>query len=73
MAKFEQTIQSHVDGNVAMAIDQADEYGGLLAAFEAFRQNTIDSVIEDGYSACEAMDAGSWFVKKFQEATGVDV
>ena len=68
----ERTIESHVDSNVSMAIDQAHEYGGLRGAFDSFNQNTIDSVLEDGYSADEAMDAGCWFARKFREQTGLE-
>lgn len=71
MKTHEQTIEQHVDGNVSTAIDQAHEYGGLTGAFHSFLQNTVDSVLEDGYSGEEAMEAGSWFVKKFQQITGV--
>jgi hypothetical protein len=73
MAKHEQTIESHVDGNVAMAIDQAEAYGGLIEAFWSFCQNTVDSVLEDGYTEKEAMEAGDWFVVKFRNKTGVAV
>lgn len=73
MALFEKSIESHVDSNVQMAIDQADEYGGLHGACISFHQNTVDSVLEDGYSADEAMDAGHWFITKFRDATGLDV
>jgi hypothetical protein len=66
----EETIDSHVSGNVAMAIDQADAYGGLQGALDSFYQNTVDSVIEDGYTAEEAMDAGLLFIGKFKKATG---
>ena len=47
----EQTIEEHVDSNVATAIDQAEAYGGLRGAFDAFSQNAVDSCIEDGYDA----------------------
>lgn len=72
MTKHEQTIEGHVDSNVSMAIDQAHEYGGLVGAFDAFSQNTMDSVLEDGYSGEEAVNAGYWFRKKFSDATGVN-
>jgi hypothetical protein len=68
----EETIESHVDSNVSFAIDQAESYGGLRGAFDSFRQNTIDSCIEDGYGADESFDAGSWFCVKFNKAAGTD-
>ena len=72
IATHEETIESHVDSNVAFAIDQADDYGGLRGAFDSFRQNTIESCIADGYDADEAIDAGSWFCDKFNKAAGTD-
>ena len=66
----EETIESHVKSNVAMAIDQAAEYGGLRGALDAFYQNTVDSVIEDGYTGDEAMSAGAWFIASFNKETG---
>lgn len=66
----EDTIEGHADSNVSTAIDQANEYGGLRGAFDAFYQNTVDSAIEDGYTAEQAMDAGSWFATKFNQKTG---
>ena len=71
MAKHEETIESHVDSNVSMAIDQADEYGGLNGACDSFYQNTVDSVLEDGYTADEAMQAGDWFCVKFRKKAGL--
>jgi hypothetical protein len=68
----EEAIESHVDSNVLIAIDQSESYGGLRGAFDAFRQNTIDSCIEDGYDADEALDAGSLFCAKFNEAAGTE-
>jgi hypothetical protein len=68
----EETIESHVDSNVLIAIDQSESYGGLRGAFDAFRQNTIDSCIEDGYDADESLDAGSFFCVKFNKAAGTD-
>ena len=68
----EETIESHVDSNVSFAIDQAESYGGLRGAFDAFLQNTIDSCIEDGYDADEALDAGSCFCVEFNKAAGTD-
>ena len=73
MTKHEQTIESHVDGNVSMAIDQSSEYGGLIGACDSFYQNTMDSALEDGYTAEEAMEAGNWFIVKFRKKTGVAV
>jgi hypothetical protein len=66
------TIESHVESNVSMAIDHADVFGGLRGAFDAFRQNTIDSCVEDGYDAETAFDAGAWFVAKFNKAAKTD-
>ena len=71
MKTHEQTIESHVDSNVSTAIDQADAYGGLAGAFDSFHQNTVGSVLEDGYTADEAMDAGNRFIVKFNKATGL--
>lgn len=68
--KHEQTIEGHVDSNVAVALDQVDAYGGREGAFNAFSQNTIDSVREDGYSGEDALDAAMWFAKKFNEQSG---
>ena len=68
----EETIESHVNSNVSFAIDQAESYGGLRGAFDAFRQNTIDSCIADGYDADESLDAGSCFCVKFNKAAGTD-
>jgi len=69
----EQTIREHVTGNVSDAIDQADEYGGLKGAYDSYSQNTIDSVLEDGYSCDDAYDAAIWFTKLFEEKTGLTV
>ncbi len=71
MSKHEQTMEEHVDCNVMVAIDQADEYGGLEGSRSAFLQNTVDSMLEDGYSADEAMEAGDWFFVKFNKKTGL--
>jgi hypothetical protein len=68
----ERSIESHVDSNVAMAIDQADIYGGLEGAFFAFIQNTRDSAIEDGYTEDEAFAAGGWFCDKFNAKCGTE-
>ena len=68
----EETIESHDDSNVSMAIDQSGSYGGLRGAFDAFRQNTIDSCIKDGYNADESFDAGSCFCVEFNKAAGTD-
>jgi predicted alpha/beta superfamily hydrolase len=73
MTSHEQTIESHVDNNVATAIDQSSEYGGMEKAFFAFMQNTVDSCIEDGYTAQEAFDAGDWFCVKFNKKTGMSL
>ena len=70
MANHEQTIESHVDSNVTIAIDQADEYGGLRDSFDSFLQNTRDSVVEDGYSDDDAFDATFLFVAEFNKRTG---
>jgi len=61
----EQTIQEHVQANLAAAIDQAHEYDQFETYKEgdAYLQNTIDSCLEDGYSWDEACDAGSLFHK----------
>jgi hypothetical protein len=67
-----ETIESHVDSNVSIAIDQSESYGGLRGAFDSFRQNTIDSCIADGYGADESLDAGSCFCVKFNKAAGTD-
>ena len=71
MKTHERTIEQHVDNNVATAIDQAHEYGGLEGAFYSFMQNTRDSAEEDGYTEEEAFDAGRWFCVKFNAATGM--
>ena len=68
----EQTIEQHVRGNFDMAIDQAGEYGGLEGARDSFMQNTYDSVIEDGYTGDEALDAENWFITMFDEQTEAD-
>lgn len=73
MKSHEDTIEDHVDSNVSMAIDQADEYGGLAGACDSFYQNTVDSALEDGYTAGEAMEAGEWFIVKFRKKTGLAV
>jgi hypothetical protein len=73
MKSHEQTIENHVKTNVAVAIDQSESYGGLENAFFAFLQNTTDSVLEDGYSAAEAMDASDWFVAEFRKQTGIEI
>jgi len=67
----EQTIREHAQGNVAGAIDQAHAYGGLKGAYDSYAQNTIDSVLEDGYSGEDAYDAAIWFTKLFAEKTGL--
>jgi len=71
--KHEQTLEQHADGNVATAIDQSHEYGGLENAFHSFSQNTMDSALEDGYSDSESMDARTLFAKKFNEKTGLSL
>lgn len=71
-ATHEETIESHVDSNVAFAIDQANDYGGLQGAFESFAQNTFDSCIADGYDPESALDAKNWFCIKFNEVAGTD-
>ena len=68
----EQTIEEHVDSNVATAIDQAEAYGGLRGAFDAFSQNAVDSCIEDGYDAEESLGASNWFCAKFNKAAGTN-
>jgi hypothetical protein len=55
-----------------MAVDQAEDYGGLEEAFHAFRQNTVDSCLEDGYSGDEAMNASGHFCAMFKKITGVE-
>ena len=65
--KHEQTIENHVDANVAMAIDQAEVYGGMEEAKAAFSQNVMDSVLDDGYTGQQALDAASWFERKITE------
>jgi len=72
MTKHEQTIENHVRANVTMAIDQQDEYGGLRAAFDSFCQNTADSVLADGYTGEEAMEAGLWFIAMFNQQVGAE-
>lgn len=72
MAKHEQTPEQHVDTNVMVAIDQQDEYGGLRGARDSFYQNTVDSMLEDGYTGDQAMEAGAWFLTKFSQQTGLD-
>ena len=64
-ATHKETIESHVDSNVAFAIEQANDYGGLRGAFEAFAQNTFDSCVADGYDSESAFDAKNWFCDKF--------
>jgi hypothetical protein len=70
--QHEETIESHAKSNALMAIDQAEDYGGIEGAFEAFRQNTVDSCLEDGYSGDEAMDASGHFCAMFKKITGVE-
>jgi hypothetical protein len=72
LAKHRETIESHVGSNVAFAIDQADDYGGLQGAFESFAQNTFDSCMADGYDSESALDAKNWFCDKFNKAAGTD-
>ena len=72
MKKHEQTIKGHAESNVAIALDQSDEYGGLEDSFDAFCQNTLDSALEDNYSGQEAMDAQLWFIKLFNEQAGTE-
>ena len=69
----EQTIREHVTCHVAGAIDQSYAYGGLVGAREAYAQNLIDSVLEDGYSDDDTFDATSGFYRMFREKTGVTV
>jgi hypothetical protein len=70
--QHEETIESHAKSNALMAVDQAEDYGGLEEAFHAFRQNTVDSCLEDGYSGDEAMDASGHFCAMFKKITGVE-
>ena len=64
----EKSIDEHVNSNILAAIDQAHEYNDqhneLCQFFEgdAYYQNTIDSCIEDGYSADMAFEAGQTFL-----------
>lgn len=69
----EQTVEEHVAMNVAIAIDQAVEYGGLENAFYSLLENTYDSCIEDGYSPEEAFDAKNLFCVEFSKATGLEL
>ena len=73
MKTHEQTIEEHVNGNVAAAIDQSENYGSLKDAAYAYMQNAVDSVLEDGYSAQEAFDAGDWFVSELRKKTGIEI
>jgi hypothetical protein len=68
----EYTIEEIVRGNVAMAIDQADEYGGLEGAFQSFNQNVADSLLEDGYDPGDVMTAQSLFTLEFKTQTGLE-
>ena len=67
MANHEQTIQEHVESNLAVAIDQRHEYED---AFVSFLCNVGDSVQEDGYSDDDIDDSRIWFVTLWNEATG---
>ena len=69
MTKHEKTIQQHIKNNVSMAIDQADSYGGLREAFEAFLQNTVDSCLEDNYDDFDSFEAGREFVNVFNKTS----
>ena len=59
----EQTIEQHVRDNLNMAIDQQEEYADSpdWNAFDAYAQNTCDSILEDGYSPDDAMQGSCWF------------
>ena len=59
----EQSIEEHVRGNLAMAIDQQEEYADSPGwnAFDAYSQNTCDSILEDGYSPDDAANGQDWF------------
>jgi hypothetical protein len=70
MKKPEYTIEQHVKTNVNSAIDSVDEYCGLSGAFDAFQQNTIDSVIVDGYKTEDAITASELFTIEFRKKTG---
>jgi len=70
MTTHEDTIEGHVKSNVSSAIDQADDCGGILAARDSYMQNTCDSVLDDGYTSAEAMDAADWFYRVFNAKAG---
>jgi hypothetical protein len=71
--KHEKTIEDHVKANVDMAIDQADSYGGLEQAFNAFSQNVGDSVLEDGYDEKDWHNAIELFDREFKKKTGLNL
>ena len=63
--KHEQTIEEHIAGHLAEAIDQAQEYE---FAGDSYLQNLWDTVREDGYSGEEALAAGDAFTNRGIEA-----
>jgi len=70
MRNHEETIESHVASNVSAAIDQSHDYTDPnWTACDAYYQNTVDSVLEDGYTAEEAMNAGIDFLAAYAKAT----
>ena len=70
MTKHESTIAEHVASNVKTCIDQVDNYASEKLAVDAYYQNTIDSVLDDGYNRNEAGDAGLWFIVEYRRLTG---
>ena len=57
--EHEQTVEDHAQGNFAMALDQADAYPSLDDAFLGYSINTVDAILNDGYSDEDA-ERGLW-------------
>lgn len=63
MRKHEQTPKEHIVGNLEYAADQSHEYDETpdWREGDAYMQNVYDSMIEDGYTPEEAVDASEGF------------
>ena len=57
--EHKQTVEEHAQGNFAMALDQADDYPSLNDAFLGYSINTMNSILNDGYSDEDA-ERGLW-------------
>ena len=48
--EHKQTVEEHARDNFATALDQVDDYPSRDDAFLSYSINTVDSILNDGYS-----------------------